>query len=264
MFRFFIKEASLLTAFIVLGGILLLCVWLLDGIQKSVLNEFQNTQVSVILKEGSLDKFKDLLEKDKNVVRYKIFSGAQNQARLGQYYPELKNVISPLDDRFFPTSAVVTLSDSKAFLSSLWASPDLFEAQLLHQPPEQLSRFLKALTFVFTGLWLLTLTLVLYFNLERLLVREEPRWSLMKMLGAKPVKLFMPLWYGQAIRISIACLSAVALSTLATHQVKSFFNWHWAGIPLKASLGFFLASLILTSLISFGLFYSKYRRVSLG
>jgi len=264
MVRFILKEASLLIAFIVLGGLLLLCFWVTHNVHENVLKEYKNSQISVVLKTGADEGFRELVEKNHNVIRYDYFSSAKNKERLGETYPELKNIIAPLEERFFPSSALVTVHDASKFLQLLDKSPELFQTQVLHQPPTKLSRFLNVMVVIFSMLWLLTLTLVLYFNLERITVREEPRWSLMKMLGAKPFMLFWPLWHGQALRITIASVCAMILAAAVSHQLRAFLVWDWTTLPLSVWIGFFFISLLVTSAISFTLFSVRYRRISIG
>jgi hypothetical protein len=264
MLRFILKETSLLAAFIVLGGLLLLCLWITNHLNESILREFKDTQISVVLKAESEDTFRRWLEKAPDVVRFQIFGPHENKARLGSVYPELKNLVSPLDQKFFPASAMVTVSKSEAFLKALSGLGDVVETQILHEPPRQLRRFVEVLAIVFSGLWLLTLTLVLYFHLERLAVTESQKWSLMKVLGSKAFPVFLPLWYGQLARVGVASLLAIFLAAFATRQIQNFFVWDWVQMPSGIWGSFFLVSVALTSLISFSLFYSRYRQVPLG
>ena len=266
MIRFVLKEASLLIAFIVLGSILLLCLWLTSSVKQQVFKEFQNTHLSLILKSDQREDLVRFLDTESTVVRYEFFSPSQNKKRLGELYPELRNVMGSLEQKFFPNSAAVVVTDAAKFTARLEAKglkKDI-EAQTIHHPPVRLQRFLQVLTGVFSALWLLTLALVLYFNLERLTLREEPRWSLMKMLGAKPSRLFWPLWASQASRVALASVFAVALSFLAIEQIRSFFAWNWHRLSGSVWIGFILTSLLLTSLISLFMFSLKYRRVALG
>ncbi len=251
-------------AFVILGGLLLICLWITMNIHQSVMREFQSAQISVILKDGSDRKFKELVEQNSNVIRYDLYSAYRNKERLSSLYPDLKNVIAPLEEKFFPMSAVVSVRDADAFLKSLQQNSQIFESQILHQPPTQIRRFASVLTAVFGCLWLLTLSLVLYFNLERITIREEPRWSLMKMLGAKPHLLFKPLWTGQMIRICMASVFAILLAVIVSYQIEHFFLWTWTRMPFSVWAGFLVVSIGVTTIISFGLFYSRYRQVAIG
>ena len=264
MLRFLAKEVGLLFAFVVLGGVLLLCIWASSNVQTSILNDFENSQISVILKPGADELFKEAVDSNENVIGYTIHSEASNKKQLGQVYPELKNVIEPLDAKFFPTSAVIEVRDADKFMAQFAGQTYLYEKQILHKPPVELRQFMDVLTFVFSCLWLLTLTLVLYFNLERLTVREEAKWSLMKMLGSRPIKLFLPLWYGQASRMGIASACAIVIAILTVNQIKSYFAWQWSSITPSVWISFFMISIGMTLLISFSLFIVKYRRVQLG
>lgn len=264
MLKFIIKEASVLIAFILLGGILLLSFWISHGVNEGILADYKDPRISVSILPDNAEKFRAFVERDKNVIRYEIFNAITNKARLGDLYPELKNVISPLEARFFPTTAVITVKDAGIFMAALDKLPGLADRKILHEPPKRLSQFLGILTFVFGGLWVLTLVLVLYFNIERLALQQEARWSLMKMLGAKPMSLFFPLWMGQSARVFLASSSAVILAYLASQQIKVLFAWNWSSLPLSAWLLFFFTSLAVTSLISFLLFQIRYRKILLG
>jgi hypothetical protein len=264
MFRFILKEASLMAAFIVLGGILLLCLWVTNHLNENILKEFKDTQISVILKNDSEASFKQWIEKAPDVIRFQIFGALENKDRLAKVYPELKNLVSPLDEKFFPPSALITVSKPQAFLRALGGMSDVVETQMLHEPPRQLRRFVEVLTVIFSALWLLTLALVLYFHLERLAVTESQKWSLMKVLGSKTFPVFRPLWAGQLIRVSVASLLAIFMAVFATRQIQNFFIWDWVLLPSSVWVSFFLTSITLTTLISFSLFYIRYRQVPLG
>ncbi|MBN8554627.1 MAG: hypothetical protein J0L93_04205 [Deltaproteobacteria bacterium] len=264
MIRFFLKEAGMLTAFVILAGLLLLCLWVSENFQRNVFKDFQNTQISVVIKDRGEPALKELLANNSNVVQYKIYRSKDNKDRLGQLYPELKNLIGPLEDKFFPTSAIVAVKDGPAFLSLLKLSPQIVETQIVHQPPMELARFIQILTFIFSLLWLLTLTLVLYFNLERLTAKEQARWSLMKMLGERPERLFLPLLYGQSLRIGVASVFAILIALISVFRVRTMFAWNWSAIPFGSWVGFFALSLLMTAVISFVLFYQRFKRVTLG
>lgn len=264
MIRFILKEASMLVAFIVLGGVLLLCLWITENFQKSFLHEFQNAKISLIFKEGTESQARQLFERDKNIIRYEFFNPDANKENLGELYPELRNVIAPLDTKFFPSSAIVTTTNADAVLTSLKSQADILDAQVLHRPPERMAKLLNGITIVFSVLWILTLTLVLYFNMERLALQKEPQWSLMKMLGARSWILFGPLLWGQMTRVFVAGWCAILLSTLIIHQIQAGFAWRFQPLSWQTWLGFSLIAPALTALIAFGLFQSKYRRISLG
>ena len=264
MIRFFLKEAGMLTAFVILAGLLLLCLWVSENFQKNVFKDFQNTQISVVIKDRGESAFRELMTNNSNVVQYKIYRPKDNKDRLLQLYPELKNMMGSLEEKFFPTSAIVAVKDSVSFLSLLKASPHIVETQIVHQPPLELARFIQVLTFIFSILWLLTLALVLYFNLERYTAKEQARWSLMKMLGERPARLFIPLLYGQSLRIGIASLFAILIALVSVFRVRTMFAWNWSAVPIGSWVGFFVISLLLTAAISFTLFYQRFKRVSLG
>jgi hypothetical protein len=258
------KEIGLLTAFVVLGGLLLLCLWVSENFDRSLLSEFKSSQVTIILKDRQDDELKTFLDQNSQVVSYKIYKAKDNKDRLTKIYPELGNVVSQLEEKFFPISALVKVRDVDAFMTSLKPKANFLDTQIVHKPPYELQRFIKILTFVFTALWLITLALVLYFHLERLAVKEMPRWSLLKMLGERPYRLFMPLWIGQFSRVLISSILALTLALLAISQIKSFVAWNWSVYPYLSWGLFFLVSILITSVLSYSLFYAQFRRVSVG
>lgn len=264
MIRTLMKEAGLLTAFIVLAGLLLLCLWVSDNFDRSLLSDFRTSQVTLVLKDRSDEELKSFLDQNSNITGYKIYRAKENRERLTKLYPELQNVVGQLDDKFFPISALVKVKDVDTFMASLKPKAQLFEAQLVHRPPVELQRFIRILTIIFSALWLITLALVLYFHLERLSIKELPRWSLMKMLGERPHRMFWPLWWGQFTRVLIASGLALALALVSISQVKSFIAWNWSSYPYFTWSIFFVVSVIVTSALSYTLFYAQFRKVSVG
>ena len=73
MLKFIIKELSVLIAFIVLGGMLLLCYWVSDGFNRGILAEYRDSKVSVVVPPENIENFRSMVERDKNVVRYDFF-----------------------------------------------------------------------------------------------------------------------------------------------------------------------------------------------
>lgn len=264
MIRTFMKEAGLLTAFVVLAGLLLLCLWVGDNFDRSLLTEFKTSQVTMIVKDKGEEELKSFLDQNPQMVSYKIYRAKENKERLTKLYPELGNVVGQLEEKFFPISALVKVKDAEAFMASTKLKGNLFEAQIVHRPPLELQRFIQILTIVFSALWLMTLALVLYFHLERISSKEMPRWSLLKMLGEKPYRMFMPLWLGQFSRILLASGIALGLALFSISQIKSFIVWNWSSYPYFTWSVFFLVSIAVTSAISYAMFFSQFRRVSVG
>lgn len=258
------REAGMLVAFVVLGSLLLLSYWITSNVDRSILAEYGNTSVSVILKNDSVQEFKSMLEKDSNILRYKIMDASENRERLRDLYPELSSVLSPLDKSFFPVSATVSVNNGERFLSRIESNPGVVSSHILHKPPQQLSRFLNIATFVFTGLWVLTLVLVLYFQLERLSYVQLRRWSLLKMLGQKPLKIFWPICFGQLARVGVASVLALSLASLVAGEFLQVFSWQWAEISFLTWMTFIGVSLSLAVFVFMGLFLLRFRRVSLG
>ncbi len=262
--KFLIKEATLLMAFVILGGMLLLCVWISNQMNESFLKEFKNSKISIVIAPGSESEFRVWTREQPDILETDIYYSHDNKARLGALYPELRNIIAPLESRFFPSSAVLTVKNPEKTMAALKEKPELSQAQMLHAPPDNLTRLMNVLTFIFSGLWLLTLSLLLYFNLEKLAIQEEAKWSLLKMLGAKSYRLFLPLWSGQILRISIASISAIFLTIVAARQIRGLFAWNWGGVSWITMGIFFTVAIAMTSAIAFTLFSLKYRRISLG
>ncbi len=263
MWKSALKETSVLFAFVLLSGILLLSLWISHGINEGVLQDYKFPKVSVVLTADKVAAFKSFIEKDSTVIRYEYFDSAANRDRLNELYPELKNVIAPLEGKFFPHSAIVTVKDLSGFLGRL-DSQKLGERKVVHEPPVKLTQFLNGLTFTFGVLWLLSLVLMLYFNVERMATQYEAKWSLMKMLGVRPGKLFLPLWWGQTVRIVIAALVAMGLASLGAQQVRILFAWNWASLPTGVWIGFLATAIIVTAGFSYLIFSLRYRKVSLG
>lgn len=260
----FFKEASLLTAFVVLGALLLVSYWITENIDRSIFQEFQNSHVSVILEEEAQSDFQWFLNKQDEVVDYEMHSKQQNKEQLRKLYPELSEVLRDLDSNFFPVSATVSVKQADPFMEELDAQGGVIQSSFLHKPPKHLSQFFGVLTLVFSGLWILTLALVLYFQLERLTFREERKWSLMKMLGAKPLRVFFPIWWGQLLRILVASSLAIGLAVFVTQRFQSFFAWDWSSLSVFAWASFLFVSLFMATFVYFTLFMLRYRQVSLG
>jgi len=264
MLKFLIKESTILIAFVVLGGLMLLCIWLSRGVETGIFTEYRDPKVSLIISSSKVDEFRSFIEKDRNVIRYHLYTSLMNKERMADLYPELRSALGPLEARFFPTSAIVTIKELAPFLKAIEGNSDIIEKQVVHEPPVRVANFLKVLTFLFSALWLLTLMLVLYFNIERVAVHDQAKWSLMKMLGAKPLKIFGPLWLGQTLRIVVASGFAILLASIASQQIRQVFAWNWPSLPLSAWLGFFGVSLLMTWAISFAFFHQRFRRILLG
>lgn len=257
-----IREGSLLLAFVVLGGILLISLWMTRVIRQSIFDEFENAKISLTLKgAASLEPF---LAQDRNILDIEVFSASDNKTRLQRAYPELKEVIDPLESDLFPASAIVTVKDANLFLEKIKRRGSDVEAHLLHEPPRKLQALVTLATVVFSCLWLMTLGLVLYFNLEGLALREEARWSLMKMLGARPTRLFWPLLYGQAGRIGAASLIAVVVAWITISQIRGLFAFTWGSIGAWMPLGFIAVALLLTGVFCFALFFRRFRSLSIA
>jgi hypothetical protein len=263
MLKTVFKESSVLFAFVILGALLLISVWLTDSLNQSILAEFKEVKVSVVVPPEKIETFRTWADNESSVSRYEIASASTNKESLALAYPELKSLIQDLDLRFFPSTALITAKDATSMLDSL-SKAGFVERQVIHQPPQALVTLMTWLSGVFLGLWAMTLVLVLYFNIERLTVQEEPRWSLFKMLGEKPLRIFMPLWLGQSARVGLASLLAMGLAFLVSRNLDSFMAWESLDLSWMIGLAFFGLSLLITFVVSLGLFQSRFRRISLG
>jgi hypothetical protein len=252
----------LLLAFIIIGSFLLVSWWVNDEINLSVLRDYKETHVSLVVSDR--EAFRNWITQAPGVVRYKIFSSDDNRERLGEAYPELKSVIGSLETRLFPSTVWVTVEDSDAFLKSVSKSGLGIESQLVHQPPKSLQSVLRLMTLIFSLLWVATLSLILYFNLERATLIQIQRWSLMKLLGARPHQVFLPLWRSQSIRMGFASIIAVFLARWLAGVLSSQTLGQAAHLSARLNFGFIAASLLLTSVFAYLLFYLRYKRVPLG
>ena len=264
MLKFLIKEAALLTAFVLMGGLLLICYWCSFNLNRGVAAEFKNPKVSLVLKGDNQSEVRKFLDANSQVVSYEVFYSQDNKEKLSQLYPEMRNVIEPLDLKFFPVSALVVVKDAPLFLKSISPLKEVVSKQILHEPPRKLIQFLDGLTIVLLALWLLTLGLLLYFNIERIMIEQSARWSLMKMLGARPLRLFIPLWGSQILRVGLATILSSIAAYFVCSQIQSVLSWSWTSLPSSVWLGYFSFSLVLASLIALSLFRYRFGRVVFG
>ncbi|TVQ80862.1 MAG: hypothetical protein EA369_01355 [Bradymonadales bacterium] len=261
-FRFFIREFGLASAFIALGALLLICLWFSLSVQSSFLNEFRQDQLSLILDPTEKESFEQLMREESGVLRYSLQTAEENRDRIRSLYPELDSVIDSISIENFPVSALVIVEDGRKMMSFFETRPELIQAQMIHQAPDSLKTLISVATTIFLFLWVFTLILFLYFQLEGVAHRQSAKWSLMKMLGAKSSRIFLPLWGLQMTRLLVSSVCACVLAWWATSYLLSFSNWTWAGLGLNLSLGFILASLVLGSLCLYSLFLVQFRRVS--
>lgn len=264
MVRNIFREVGLLLAFIILGALLLLTIWLSQNFQNQIAKEFKQDQISLILKAEHAELFERKLKSQSFVEKVTVFSASQNKQKTQGLYPELRSVLEPVESNLFPTSAIVSVNDLAAFETWISGESDLYESKIVHSPPLKLKVFMQVLSGIFLALWILTLGVVIYFNLERISTQEEAKWSLMKMLGARSDRIFLQLWYGQATRIGLACLFAGLVFFVLSVQIRQVFPWGWGGMGVLWWGGFMVLSLALTSVLSYYFFRSKYQGLSLG
>lgn len=263
-FRWVAKEAVTLFAFVLMGSFFLLALWMSLSLDQQLLSEFKNDKISLILESDQEAELRAWAEGQEQVLSYALFSGEENKATLQKLYPELKNVLESLEASFFPISATLSVTQVEPVIEGLRAVGLQAREQIVHQAPRDLQVFLFGLSAVFFTLWLLTLVLVLYFQLERMSFQESRRWSLMKMLGAQARDIFWPLCGFQLLRVLVASTLAVFLATLAARQFEAFFQWGWSPLSWPVLSLFVVFSLLIAAASLFALFGLKFKRVQLG
>lgn len=263
-FQYILRELAVLTAFVVLGSLLLISIWVSQNVSDGILAEFRHDQVSVVLEPEQVDAFKAFVNQYPGTIRYKISSSDENREDLEAMYPELITALKPLSADFFPISATITVQDASRFLSELENGIQSLGSRIIHRPPEDLKIFLEAMTGTFIGLWILALVLLLYFQVERASIKESQRWSLFKMLGASPLKVFVPIYWAQLIRVLLASGAAVLVTYAVATRIQGLFDWNWPSPSFWLLSVFVFLSVVASSILLFSLFLSKYRRVPLG
>ena len=96
------------------------------------------------------------------------------------------------------------------------------------------------------------------------MAEESNRWSLMKMLGARPLKLFFPLLGSQILRVGLAATLSALGAYFVSQQVQSVLSWSWMSLPSGVWIGYFLMSLAIASVIALGLFKYRFGKVVFG
>lgn len=259
-----LKEAGLLGVFAVLGAALLVSIWLAQNFHQEFFEDFSSDQVSVVLEGVDLNEFRSFLERYEALMGYEIQTPSLNQEQLQNAYPELAGVLGALDDDYFPSSATVRSLDGEQLIADLKAEFQNLNAFLVHRAPDHFSKFLMILSIVLFALWGFSLTMVLFFSMENLANKKERHWSLMKMLGARPSQVVMPLIQPQLFRCVAGVMGAAGLAWFTNSQLNSLFGWQWQ-TQTYVTWGLFLAlSLTLTAGLFFILFNWRYERVALG
>lgn len=262
--KFLVKEFGTLTAFVMIGSLLLLSFWVSQNVSQNLFQEFKHDKISLIIEEGSQNDFREFAEGNQQILSYTIHSGEENKALLQELYPELKTVIRSLEADFFPLSAtlnVVNADEALAYLNELGIEA---KEQLVHRSPVELQNFFWATSGIFLFLWVLTTGLVLHFQVERLAFQETRRWSLMKMLGARARDIFWPICFVQIGRLAVASVVAVFLARLGASQFERIFQWGWSDLNWTYWVAFLVLSTTVSSLTLFSLFSLRYRKVQLG
>src|SRR5262249_27168708 len=138
------------------------------------------------------------------------------------------------------------------------------ESSYHHRPPSSLQKILHTGVLVFSILWIFMLALVIYFQLERIAIREAHRWSLMKMLGAAPRQVFMNHFSTQMLRIVIGSLVSVFLCFVSIQALREAFHWSWEPLPKLWYGGFMSLALCAGFVMFFTFFSNRYRKTQLG
>jgi hypothetical protein len=258
-----IKEGGLYMAFVVTGCLLLLSFWISENVQQNLLNQYRYDTLSLVIASEPSEELKTLLN-SQEVIRYDLKGSFENKEQLEAQYPELKAVLSELESNYFPYSVLVTVKSADRFGNLLQTMPDQFSKLIVHEAPKHLATFFSLLLGLFAFLWLLLLALLIHFKLERLAVRETARWSLMKMLGAKPTQIFMPACLVQLGQIAAGSLVVLALSQMGMGYLRTLFGWHWQNPSLGVFAGFFFLSLLFGLSFFLLIFLGRYRRTALG
>jgi hypothetical protein len=259
-----LKELGLVSAFVVLGSLLLVSAWLSTSVQSSFFGEFKQDLVSVILEPKKIEAFESLMQSTPEALRYEIQSAEENRQQLSVLYPELSSILDVVDSQLFPVSATIVSENGQQLVSKLQGRSELIRAQLIHQPPTSLRNFLGLMTATFGFLWIFTLVLFLYFQLERLAFQQTQKWSLMKMLGAEANKVFFPILGAQLIRIFAASLLAIVFAYFMSTGILEIFSWEWSALSLGHASLFLAISLLVGVVLLYSLFLIRYRQVSLG
>lgn len=262
--RGLLKETGLQLAFIVSGVFLLISFWSLQNLDRDLLSEFKEDRISIVLEADQVAEFKKILESNAEVLRYEVHEAKENKLALANLYPELESVLKPLDAEYFPISATVSVKDAQKFLASIKAELSNFGSYLIHEPPQKLKTFLQLSVGLFFGLWLFTLGLILFFQLEYLAHRDEQKWSLMKMLGASRSRVFWPICGLQLARILASCLIAIGVSFWIAREVESIFNWGWNAFTPWVWASFTGISIFIAIGLFMTLFSIRFQKVKLG
>lgn len=263
LLKLVLREFGLILAFVTLGVLLLVSFWMTSNVEKSFLAEFRQDQVSVVIDGEKESEFTQLMQAQPEVLRFELQSPEDNRDLLASQYPELATVLEDLPLAQFPMTAHIVTEEGEALLRSLNQQPEIVQAQLVHRAPLALKSFLDVMTLVFGLLWAFTLVMFLYFQLDRLAFRDVQKWSLMKMLGAKATRIFWPVWFRQALRLTVAALLAVLVAHFVTGLILESFAWPWEGLSFALWAGFVALSVGLGSLFLYLLFVLKYRQVPL-
>lgn len=262
--KLFIRELGLVSAFVVLGALLLVSAWLTTNIQKNFFGEFEQDVVSIIFEQEDLARLEAWMSETPEVLRYEARGPLENREELQRLYPELRSILSEMEEAVFPASATIISDNASSLMTKLEARPELVSAQLLHQPPIALRQFVQFMTLTFGLLWVFMLVLFLYFQLERIAFRRSHEWSLMKMLGAEPRRVLFPILGSQLARIGFASILAVGCAYFVSGAILQLFSWSWQPLSLLFSAGFIALSLLVGFSVLFVLFRLRYRQVAVG
>lgn len=259
-----LKEVGLQLAFIVIGALLLLSCWISQNLNRDVLAEFSQNRLSLVADSLQEDELRTYLEQNEEVIEFEVQNSSSNKDKLSNIYPELKNVLEPLEEKYFPISATVTVKAVEPFLSLVKNELPSLQAFVIHEAPAQLQAFLGLSFSIFFVLWIFTLGLFLFFQVENLAHRDSEKWSLMKMLGSKPSLIFWPMCWQQLLRVLASSGVAIFGSYWAAREFESLFQWGWEPVAIVNWVIFLGISLTLALGVFIGLFVLRFRKVPLG
>ncbi len=262
MKRTALGEILVFSAFIFLGAFLLVSLWFVRDFDRSILQDYREKQVSVTMRDE--EAFKTWISRAPFVESHRLFTASMNRDRLLDENPRFYGVLSDLDLSFFPSTALVTVTDVPNFSKAFEASNLDGNIYQVHQAPHQLQLLARVLLGSFIFLWALTLAMVIYFSLDRSAQTLAPRWTLMKILGARTYQVYAPLFRAQMLWVGAGLTLAVVLSRFAIEIIAGSLNGTMQSFSWIFVSSFCALSLVVAAVLSFGLFYSRYRQVYLG
>lgn len=260
--KYLMKEGFLLSVFIIMGGLWIVSWWLKGEVNESILRQYKESHISLVMDDT--EGLRAWLTRAPGVLSYKLFDRSDNKEKLQDSYPELSDTLNSIDNEFFPSSALVSVSNVDAFMKALSRSGLAVESRMIHQPPVFFVMVINVLAYIFSFLWLGVLGLMLFASIERTTILQQQQWSLMKMLGARAYQVFLPLVKDQVLRVGVSAIVSVIVAQILIKTVLSPLVEIDRGLNFVLRFGFVFGSVALTLALSYSLFYFRYKRVPLG